>query len=322
LFEKQTKYTDDDEPSGVLMKPLKRFLSLIAILGISAGGLALAMNGSFAIASVSDDPAGPLTLLLRVLLGTLSVWVGGLTLVAATADAFGFGRIAAGACSLLPRSVSKVVRRSIGIGVMTSVLMSSPAFAGQKVPSAAPSGQSVEQQYSGDVGNGQRWPAKAPLESTVSDSDAPTLIALTQRSSSRPTTTDPSLDAVNRNSRLSVPPTSAPSGGVISIPQPTRTGVVPSSPTTTITHRTLAPGASQATSAAPVEPYTVVPGDHFWSIARRVVTKHNPNASESTVGEYCHRLIQHNRARLHDPHNPDLLHVGTKLELPAVDVPA
>jgi LysM domain len=303
------------------MKPFKRFLALVAILGSSAGGLALASNGSFAMASITDDPTGPLTLLLRVVLGGLSLWVGGFTLVAVIADALGLGRIAAGACSLLPRSVSNVVRRSIGIGVMTTVLMSSPAFAAEKSrPSVVPSASSdhvVEQQFSGDVGNGQRWPAGKTSETPFHDPDAPTLIALTQRSSSRPTTTY----HLEQATKPTAPPTSAPSRGVISIPQSIPRSIPQSIPSTPASPRVGASPTvvSAAKTLPPLDTYTVAPGDHFWSIARRVVRQQNPNSTESAVGAYCHQLIQHNRSRLHDPHNPDLLHVGTKLELPAVD---
>ena len=62
--------------------------------------------------------------------------------------------------------------------------------------------------------------------------------------------------------------------------------------------------------------WTVAPGDHFWSIADRVVTARHPDATEQEIARYWLALIDTNRGRLDDPSNPDLLRVGLVLDVP------
>lgn len=77
--------------------------------------------------------------------------------------------------------------------------------------------------------------------------------------------------------------------------------------------------------APPVPPapttatWTVVPGDHFWSIATRVVGRSQGQPpDEAAVGSYWRELIERNRPSLADPGNPDLLFTGQVLELPPI----
>lgn len=70
-------------------------------------------------------------------------------------------------------------------------------------------------------------------------------------------------------------------------------------------------GLDQA--AAPLDRWTVRPGEHLWSIAEQVVP---PGAGEAEVAAYWSRLVTLNRAALADPDCPDLLFVGQVLELP------
>lgn len=62
--------------------------------------------------------------------------------------------------------------------------------------------------------------------------------------------------------------------------------------------------------------YVVEQGDHFWSIAERQVAGGNGEPDERTVARYWLRLVEHNRHRLVDPDNPDLIHAGLEIELP------
>lgn len=87
----------------------------------------------------------------------------------------------------------------------------------------------------------------------------------------------------------------------------------------------------------PVEPtevptgprlYIVENGDHFWSIAERQVAARQAGAGmgpgsefgaepdEHAVARYWLELVEHNRHRLVDPDNPDLIHAGLEIELP------
>jgi LysM domain len=65
------------------------------------------------------------------------------------------------------------------------------------------------------------------------------------------------------------------------------------------------------------ERWTVQRGDHLWSIAESHlgdVLGRPPTDAE--IAPYWRRLIEHNRSRLHDPREPDLIFVGQVFELP------
>lgn len=63
-------------------------------------------------------------------------------------------------------------------------------------------------------------------------------------------------------------------------------------------------------------------GDHFWSIARRVLAEawNRPPAAHE-VAPFWRALVADNRSRLADPDNPDLLFAGQVLTVPAVGSP-
>jgi len=63
--------------------------------------------------------------------------------------------------------------------------------------------------------------------------------------------------------------------------------------------------------------WQVRPGDHLWRIAEEVVTTSGGDASG--IVSYWRRLIEANRHNLVDPANPDLLHPGQAIDLPAFD---
>jgi len=58
--------------------------------------------------------------------------------------------------------------------------------------------------------------------------------------------------------------------------------------------------------------WTVEVGDHLWGISETVVA-----GGDESVVDYWRQLIDANRDRLPDPTNPDLIHPGTHLVLPA-----
>lgn len=79
-----------------------------------------------------------------------------------------------------------------------------------------------------------------------------------------------------------------------------------------------APAAdADASAAADADTWAVAPGDHFWSIAERVLAERwgrRPTTLE-TDG-YWRALVAANRTRLADRDNPDLLFPGQVLTLP------
>ncbi len=102
-------------------------------------------------------------------------------------------------------------------------------------------------------------------------------------------------------------------------------------PTAPLTMRRLPDGATPTPipAAAPspspdqeAATWTVAPGDHFWSVAERVVADAWRRApSHAETGPYWRSLVAANRSRLRDPANPDLLFPGQILVLPAPPAP-
>lgn len=75
----------------------------------------------------------------------------------------------------------------------------------------------------------------------------------------------------------------------------------------------VAPAPKRATPAT----HEVVPGDSFWTMSRSVLrnTQHRPPDDREIVA-YWRTLIEHNRSRLVDPANPNLIYPGQIFELP------
>jgi hypothetical protein len=95
-------------------------------------------------------------------------------------------------------------------------------------------------------------------------------------------------------------------------------GPVPSAPASLPTAPPR-PEAVAATATMPrpeavVETWTVVAGDHLWSIAARTVLDRGGDDGEATIAAYWLRLIDHNRDLVGD--NPDLIHPGQMIRLP------
>jgi len=101
---------------------------------------------------------------------------------------------------------------------------------------------------------------------------------------------------------------------------------IPVAPTTTTTTRPAPAPAptppsppSQMTPTRQTTParHVVEPGDHLWNIAERAVSLDGTAADASVVARYWRALIDSNRDRLVDPHDPDLILPGQELELPS-----
>jgi len=77
------------------------------------------------------------------------------------------------------------------------------------------------------------------------------------------------------------------------------------------------PPATRPATAPAVTPWTVEPGESFWSVGERVLTEswHRPPTDAELV-PYWQALIAHNRSRLVDAANADLIYAGQVFELP------
>jgi nucleoid-associated protein YgaU len=68
----------------------------------------------------------------------------------------------------------------------------------------------------------------------------------------------------------------------------------------------------------PVEVHRVVSGESLWSIAQDALAhRWGREPTDAEVLPYWERVIEHNRAALADPDNPDLLFPGDEVRLPA-----
>ncbi len=77
---------------------------------------------------------------------------------------------------------------------------------------------------------------------------------------------------------------------------------------------TLEPIAPQSST----DTYVVKPGDHFWTIAERVLAQSWGRAvTEDEIMPFWQQLVEVNRSGLIDPGNPDLILPGQALTIPA-----
>lgn len=78
--------------------------------------------------------------------------------------------------------------------------------------------------------------------------------------------------------------------------------------------------ASPADPAPAGDRWQVSGGDHLWSIADAVVSRHLDRlATDAEIAPYWRQLVVANRGVLADPDNPDLLFAGQVLTLPPLD---
>lgn len=105
--------------------------------------------------------------------------------------------------------------------------------------------------------------------------------------------------------------------------EPTTTTSV-AAPTTTTTVTATSPRPRVEADAQPPSPpapageaWTVRAGDHFWSIAREVLTRTwTRPPTDAETDPYWRTLVEANRHRLADPGNADLLFAGQVLGVP------
>ncbi|MDP8976588.1 MAG: hypothetical protein M3N28_09565 [Actinomycetota bacterium] len=144
--------------------------------------------------------------------------------------------------------------------------------------------------------------------------------------------------------RLPDEPVQPPSSQPVPTPAPAsseanRSTAPTAAPRTTATPTTALPRAAESQAAgpragapkapappeaaAPTSPgpgpgsWTVRPGDHFWSVAERVLADAwGRAATDAEVGPYWRELVDANRSGLPDPANPDLLFPAQSLTVP------
>ena len=169
-----------------------------------------------------------------------------------------------------------------------------------------------------DATGGQRWPK------LTTPSVAPATVALpatTVASTAEPATALSAIAVVTTAVALPevVPPPSIPVNTSVRSVVVTPTGTA--GPTLPMDVAFWAETVSRAPDR-PVVVHLVVAGESFWSIAEEHVLQNMDEASDADVASYWRVLVEANRSRLPDPNNPDLLWVGTQLDLPPLPATA
>lgn len=281
----------DDRTREVL--PL---IAWVASLGVAIAAFS-AMGGEQLAAPPVTDPGAwgdwaadrdavvATVAVLRVLVLAMAWYLVGVTTVGALARVARWTRLVRVADALSVPAVRRVLQASLGVGLATTVVVSSTgaavtAAAGPTTARAsaqaaldAPMLQPVEPDAAGpgpamtpvpvDGGPGPAPPGMRPLPQ---ESPAPTM-----------TTIDPAPDA-------------------------------PADP--------LPDSGTDADAATTV---TVQVGDHLWSIAHHHLdATRGPGSSDEQIADHWRRIVDANRDRLVDPANPDLILPGQEFVLPAV----
>ena len=294
-------------PSGAT--PSTR-LALVSLLTVGAG-LVLLYAGDAPAATMRAltlaEPAPLVAGCLRLLGITIAMWLVTVTGAAVLLRLAGAHRASRAVARLLPAVMRRLVHASMGL-TMVGTVLAGPAGAAIARPATT---QATARYVAGDTTNGQRWPLitrPAPATTTVA----------TARPTSVPGV---GIVSVPTGATASLPDDRRRPGGrassttVPAPPVPRRPRTVPPA---------VATGPLAVVASAPAGPaghstmrqWTVAPGDHFWSIADRVVTARHPDATEQEIARYWLTLIDTNRGRLDDPSNPDLLRVGLVLDVP------
>lgn len=87
----------------------------------------------------------------------------------------------------------------------------------------------------------------------------------------------------------------------------------------TATMRPVPPPPEVASPPAAPATWTVAAGESLWSIAGELLADAwGRPATDPEIAPYWHHLVTANRGRLVDPADPDLIHPGQVLEVPAV----
>lgn len=332
--------------------------TLVALAGVEAA-LLTAGRGRLAGPDLADPASWPTWVLTRppdVAVMAFVRWAGlalGAYLLVATAlgglaRTTGSQTLIRATDRVTPRSVRRFLDRMTGMAAASAVVVG--GFAGMTastgVAAADPAGGPPTTRQGPPITlRGQAGPRADPLPTTTTAVSPPTPGPVAGDPVPAPPRTPSARgdDVTDVLPPATVPSPPPPADGRPSTPDPRAAAGTPWSPGNGPTavpgpstppngphHNAASPAAPQSadgTAPAPSGPpvdadtWTVQPGDHFWSIAERVLAdrwQRPPTLAE--IDGYWRVLIAGNRTRLADRDNPDLLFPGQILTLPAVPV--
>jgi hypothetical protein len=232
---------------------------------------------------------------------------------------------------VLPRPFRKWRDLAAGVGLSAAMVIvpMSTSFASVLKPTSAPSSRF---QPTGPIGPDSaathrvdlvatRRPtmasnARSPLSSETADSVSPAPVIGDPTSGQQ----WPDIRAINANSS-NVGTPRVPSTSTSQAPATKQATTTPAPPTPVMATTAIAspspvnPVPKAVPSVAEKRHHKVRPGESFWSIAEDEVVRTSSNPTEQMVNAYCSELIRANRSKLPDPSNPDVILVGTVIEL-------
>jgi hypothetical protein len=315
-------------------------LTLRLLHGAAFARLSIPLGSLDDLAAWADHTSPAVMALAIVRLGALlAAWyLTVATILAVVADVAGWRRLAAVVAALSPSLVRRLASRSASVGLAAGALLavtpmpqrviaaplSASASPGADPfdPADPPSAMTPSAPEPGPTGPAPPAASTAPTGSTATMSRLPdeTDVAFELDDDPPTATTVPPAPPV-----IGPAPAHPPRATMTRLPIPTIPG---SDATATMTQIAWSAGNTAERAephpapapnepADPTEPWTVAPGDSFWSIAEEVLTDiagHEP--TEQAIRRYWVQLIETNRRRLADPANPDLLFPGQVLDLP------
>lgn len=265
------------------------FASLLLVIALFSwlgrgplAGPSLSRPETWSVWLSRTDPVHATFALGRLLVLALAWYLAGVTALGALARGWGRLRLVRLADAFTVPMVRQVLETSLGLGLATAVVTTST-------------------------------PARLPL---VPDLDRGTPVATAAEHAQRdaPSPADPlwhlRQDDPEATTELSDPGTGA-------APRPRLEPGFPWSVPGTSSPPLVGPAHVESADVRQRNVWQVEPGDHFWSIAERVVAERSgPDPSEDQVAPYWRRLIDANRGALVHPRDPDLIYPGQRFVLP------
>ena len=328
-------------------KPTLRLLA--ALLAMAAGETALFFMGAGRLAGpdLRDPASWPTWLLTRhpdvavmALVRVVALATGAYLLVITAAGGLarttGSPRLVRATDRVTPRSLRLLLDRATGMAAVGAVVVG--GLAGSSgIAAADPGGGPPTTRHGPPITlRGQAGPRPTPLPTTTTTVWLPSPVPIADEPVATPTPGSHVPDAKPSDSggppapygtpwhpdrRPSAPPSPPP-------PAPPTSLAAPAPP-----ERTHPPSTAEDEPSPDVgvraeddvrpdgaaETWAVEPGDHFWSIAERVLAERwgRPPTTVETDG-YWRALVAANRGRLADRDNPDLLFPGQVVTLPPV----
>ncbi len=196
------------------------------------------------------------------------------------------------AAALAPRGRLRRVARAATPRFLTGLLAGAVVVAGSSTVGATTPDQSTTSAL-----DGSNPPVMRVIEAAATQDTSPPPTTVAPPSPTTTTTTTSTIDMAAPTSATPLPYLTSP----------------PSAPSVTADE----PMATAAEHAVSVDEVVVAPGDHLWAIAERTIADRlGTSPTDAAIADYWRLLIETNRERLVDPHDPSLIHPGQLLVIP------